>query len=281
MTVRTPERRTVAGLHTTIWPGTGANVLALSGLGSSGCSWGPLAGRLGDGHVVAPDLRGRGGSVGLTGPTGLRAHARDVAAVLDELDLTDVVVVGHSMGAYLAPLVAQEAGARIARLVLVDGGIRPSLPFFMRPAVVRAMFRKELRGNDREWPDVESFARRVKFDKMIAARPDLREPVLGILREELGGGAGPFRPRVNVDHAVDDAVDSFFGPDVEPALDALRVPTYVLLAENMKWAGQRPFISAKAVAPWLQRQPMLSVRRLQGNHLTILFAPEVATAITA
>jgi len=280
MSVRSTDRRTVAGLDVTVWAGTGPNVIALAGLTSTSAVWRPLAESMPAAHVVAPDLRGRGGSQHVPGGTGLLAHARDVAAVIAELDLTDVVLVGHSMGAYLAPVVAQQLPARVARLVLVDGGIRPALPFFMGRRLTKLTFRKQLRGADKAWPDVESFARHGKFDRMVASRPDLREPIMGILHAELGAGDGPLRPHIDVDRAAEDAVDVFFGPALEPALDALRVPTSVFLAQNQKWEGQRPFISDNAVAPWLQRQPQLSVTRLPGNHLTVLFAPEVRAAVS-
>src|SRR5690242_461980 len=82
---------TAAGLHVTEWPGSGPTVVGLPGLSSSSAAWAPLAGQLPDARIVAPDLRGRGASQRLSGPTGLRAHARDVAAVMAELDLRDVV----------------------------------------------------------------------------------------------------------------------------------------------------------------------------------------------
>lgn len=282
MTARSCEQQVVAGLHTSVWPGsTGPTVVALAGLTSTSAAMGPIADAVPAAHVVAPDLRGRGASMHLPGPTGLRAHAQDVAAILRELDLTDVVLVGHSMGAYLAPVVAQEAPERIRSLVLIDGGIRPTQPFFMRPAVVRAVFRRQLRGMDRDWPDLQAVARKGGFTAMLAARPDLAPAVMQMLHEELGGGEPPFRPRIAVEHAVADAVDTFFGPDVEPALDALRAPADVLLAAHRRREGERPFVADRAVERWRQRQPLLRVQRLPGNHVTVLFAPEVATAITA
>ena len=44
----------------------------------------------------------------------------DVLAVLDALDLHDIVLVGHSMGGVVAYLVAQAQSGRIARLVIED-----------------------------------------------------------------------------------------------------------------------------------------------------------------
>ena len=277
MTVRTPDRQLVAGLPVTVWPGGDQTVVALAGLGGSASSWGPIADALPGTHFLSPDLRGRGDAQGMPGPTGLRAHARDVARVMDALDLHDVVVIGHSMGAYLAPLVAQEAPNRVRKLVLVDGGIRPALPFFMRPATVRFAFTKQMSALDKDWPSVEAAAKKARIGKMMAGRPDLL-PVMHRIIEE--GSTSTLRPRADVKRCAEDAVDCFFGPDVEPALERLAVPAEVFLAEHKKATRDAPFISDKAAAPWIAKQPNLHVTRLEGNHVTVLFAPEVLATCT-
>lgn len=280
MSVREPEHHLVAGLLVTEWPGSGPTVVALPGLGSSATSWGPLAEALPDARVVSLDLRGRGSGQGMPGPTGLRAHARDVARVLEERDLRDAVVIGHSMGAFLAPLVAQEVPHRVAKLVLVDGGIRPAFPPLTGPRVTRFAFRRQLSKNDRAWPSVEALAKRAKLDKSLAGRSELRPVVMKVLAEEMGGPPGALRPRLDVDRCVEDAVDTFWGEGISEALAEVKVPIELLLAENKRWAGQRPFISDRVVAPWRDALPQLTVRRLAGNHLTVVFEPEVAAACT-
>jgi lipase len=277
--LRTLEALRVAGLYTAVWRGSGPTVLGLPGLGSSSRAWALLADALPDANVVAPDLRGRGGSAGLGGPTGLRQHARDMKAVADELDLRDIIVVGHSMGAYLAPVVADEIGDRVARLVLLDGGIPPRLPVFMRPAVVRTTFRRNLRKVDRDWPDAESFAK-TATGKALRSRPDLLPIVASWGDHELAGPPGALRPRLDAAHVVADAVDTFFGGDVVPALLALTVPAHLIAATAGKHDRARPFLSEKVVDEWTDRLPALSAERVHANHVTLLFAPEVTQAVS-
>lgn len=278
METRALEQRLVAGLMVTEWSGPGQVVVALPGLGSTASSWKPLAAALPDYRVISLDLRGRGSGMGMTGPTGLRAHAKDVAAVMAELDLQQVVVAGHSMGAYLAPLVQQEAPDRVAKLVLVDGGIRPSFPFFMGPAMTRLAFRRELKSLDREWPSIDALAKKAKMHKILAGRSHLEPVVKQVLADQSFGAPGALRPAVDVDRCVDDAVDTLWGIDVREAIARVPVPMHAILAENAKWDGQKPFISDKAVAPWTERLPNLTVTRLKGNHITVVFEPEVAAA---
>lgn len=50
----------------------------------------------------------------------LEGYARDVLEIADELDLTDAVLVGHSVSAVIGVLAAAQAPSRFSRLVLVS-----------------------------------------------------------------------------------------------------------------------------------------------------------------
>jgi pimeloyl-ACP methyl ester carboxylesterase len=87
-------------------PPAGAPVLLIHGNCSSAAYWEPLLRHLPDTRVVAPDLRGYGGSevAPVDSTRGLGDFADDVAALLDRPEVfggagVRPVVVGHSMGA--------------------------------------------------------------------------------------------------------------------------------------------------------------------------------------
>jgi lipase len=276
--VRTLTENRVAGLHVTEWRGGGPTVLCLPGLGSSGRVWTGLATALPEARVLAPDLRGRGGSSGMGGPTGLRAHARDAAALVEELDLHDVVLVGHSMGAFLAPVAAKELGDRVARLVLVDGGVPPRLPFFMGPGLTGRVFRRDLQRLNRAWPDARAFTV-AAAGKALRGHPELLDEIALWAAHDLAGPAGAQRPRLDLDRCVADAVDTFFGSDVVPALEALRVPAHLLTASSGKHDRARPFLPDRVVQEWTARLPLLTAERVDANHLTILFSRELREVV--
>jgi len=69
--------------------------------------------------VFAVDLRGHGGS-GRPGNYSFELMRDDVVAVLEALDLHNVILVGHSMGGVVAYLVALAQPRRLARLVIED-----------------------------------------------------------------------------------------------------------------------------------------------------------------
>jgi lipase len=72
--------------------------------------------------LVGVDLRGRGDSDKPESGYGLATHASDVVRVLDHLGLEDAVLLGHSMGAFVAMKTALVFPNRVRALVLLDGG---------------------------------------------------------------------------------------------------------------------------------------------------------------
>lgn len=75
------------------------------------------------GHkTYAPTLTGCGELAHLlTREVGLETHVQDVVNVLEDEDLRDVILVGHSYGATVITVVADRARERISHLVYVDG----------------------------------------------------------------------------------------------------------------------------------------------------------------
>ncbi|NPC96729.1 alpha/beta fold hydrolase [Nocardioides sp. zg-DK7169] len=91
--------------------------------------WRPVADSLRRrGHVVhAVDLTGMGERADLATPeTDLTTHVDDVVGLLEDHDLHDVVLVGHSYGALVATGAADRAPDRVARLVYIDSGPLPN-----------------------------------------------------------------------------------------------------------------------------------------------------------
>lgn len=99
-------------------------LLALHGWLDNAASFALLAPRLADRYrVIALDLPGHGQSDHL--PDGTHYHfvdyVRTVLAALDALGLARVDLLGHSLGAGVAALVAAAAPQRIDRLFLIEG----------------------------------------------------------------------------------------------------------------------------------------------------------------
>lgn len=113
-------------LFTARWGrGAAPPVLALHGITANRLAFARLAEELagrGGPPLLVPDLRGRGFSSGVRGPYGLSAHVDDMVAVLDAHGVERTVVAGHSMGAFIACLLAVRHPERVTGLLLIDGG---------------------------------------------------------------------------------------------------------------------------------------------------------------
>ena len=72
-------------------------------------------------RFVAPDLRGHGRSSGGGGHLTFDSFSRDLVDLFVELNLTNVVLVGWSLGAQVALQACAELSGRIAGMVLVSG----------------------------------------------------------------------------------------------------------------------------------------------------------------
>ena len=100
-------------------------VLCLPGLTRNSCDFAPLATHISKTRrVLCPDLRGRGKSG--YDPTWRNYHpgqyAADLWQVLDTLQVEEVVVIGTSLGGWVAMLLNHQRPGRIAGVVMNDIG---------------------------------------------------------------------------------------------------------------------------------------------------------------
>ena len=119
-------------IHYAEWParktGSGSNspaFLFIHGITGRHETWHEVAGGIrGGARVIAVDLRGHGRSGHSAGQNGgayrLPDYARDMASLIDGLELGPVVVVGHSLGAMTALQLAATRPELAAAIVLED-----------------------------------------------------------------------------------------------------------------------------------------------------------------
>jgi 3-oxoadipate enol-lactonase len=101
--------------------GQGTPVVLLHGFPLSGAIWHEQQKQLSDRfRVIVPDLRGHGRSPAPSGIYEMDLLARDVLALLDVLLIKRAIVMGHSMGGYVALAAWKLAPDRFLALGLVD-----------------------------------------------------------------------------------------------------------------------------------------------------------------
>ena len=98
----------------------GIPLILLHGLLGSLVNWQRIARKLGEQyHVVVPDLRNHGRSPH-DPDVSYSSMAADVLQLMDELDIAQAVMIGHSMGGKTAMSLALEHPQRVERLAVVD-----------------------------------------------------------------------------------------------------------------------------------------------------------------
>lgn len=95
-------------------------LIFLHGLFGSSANWHSIARRLEDRfHVIVPDLRNHGRSPWVEA-MGYPEMAADALVMMDKLNVAQVMLIGHSMGAKAAMWLALEQPQRVDRLMAVD-----------------------------------------------------------------------------------------------------------------------------------------------------------------
>jgi 3-oxoadipate enol-lactonase len=102
--------------------GDGSPILFVHGFPFNSAMWGPQLTHMPAGwRGIAPDLRGFGASAGGDGDVyAMELFARDLAALLDHMDVERAVICGLSMGGYIAFEFWRLFPARVRALVLCD-----------------------------------------------------------------------------------------------------------------------------------------------------------------
>jgi N-formylmaleamate deformylase len=205
--------------------GTGRPVLFIPGLGCDGSIWDGTLAHLGgkvQAHVVS--LAGFAGSPPIRTP--LVPTARDeIIEYVRQNHLDHPIIVGHSLGAFLAYWIAETAPDLIGGAVPVDGA-----PFFAAvfdptatPEKVRPDVEQMAAGFAALPPD--AFATRMtRFLGQMISKPEDKQRV-GVL-------AGKSDPKT-----VADAIAFVFTTDLRPDLGKIKAPVVLIIGDTK---GQTP-----------------------------------------
>lgn len=124
--------------------GDGPTLLLLHGTGASTHSWRDLAPLLAQRfRVVAPDLPGHGFTTSRGARTqSLPGMARTITALLEALEVSPAIVVGHSAGAAVAARLALDTAIAPQRLIALNGALTPfeGVAGRLLPGLAKALF---------------------------------------------------------------------------------------------------------------------------------------------
>ena len=132
-----------------IGPRDGVPVVMLASLGRPASDFDEVASSLADAgyRVTLPDPRGLGGSAGPMKDLTLHDLAEDVAAVIENLGVGPVTLLGHAFGNRLTRTVAADYPRLVSRIVLLACGGLIEMPHEARAALINC-FNKDLSADE-------------------------------------------------------------------------------------------------------------------------------------
>lgn len=290
MSYRTHDISVVGGtLHVAEWGnGAGPIILCSHGLTATHICWQALADVLadvlGDGfRLIAPDHRGRGKSRDIKGPFGMLAHADDMVAILDHFGIAKAdVMIGHSMGGFVATVAGANYPDRFGKLLLIDGGL-PSIDKMpenvsaeeLAMAVVGASMKRldmvfESRAAYREfWKQHPCFA--TDWSNYVEAYVDY----------DLVGEVPTLKSGVNKNAILKDVETQLMSDLLPEALEAVALPVRFVKAPR-GMVNEDPLYADDAIDHWAARIKDVSLGVIDDvNHFTIVISKKGAAAVGA
>jgi pimeloyl-ACP methyl ester carboxylesterase len=262
--------------------GAGPSVaVAVHGIAGSGMAWRAVARALPDGWtLLAPDLRGRGGSAGLPGPYGLRRHAADVLRVIEHAGPGVAVLAGHSFGAYVAVVAAETRPDLVRRLLLLDGGLPMPVPDGADvDQMVAAILGPTMSRIQRTFASEAAYLDFWRGHPALTAAWDA--DVEDYVRYDIAGPPGELRTGVSEDAVREDGRDLLTGGLAqEKALHGLDPPA-LLLTAPYGLQGQPPgLLRGPMLEHWHGQLPHLRTETVpDANHYTIVLRPDAAAVV--
>ena len=254
--------------------GTGAPMVFLHNGGTSHRTWEPLIERYAADHdVVAPDMLGFGRSERPKIDYSLDLYVEMLGALLDELDLGKVTLIGNCMGAATVLRYAAQHPERVEAVVAVNvltdrtaasAGLRPLLWITRRSRRVVAALAALSARIPTPRPIAAASARKMLFTDPDRVSPELLDHLRDANRDP---------DQMRVLFSIGEHIESFAGLEQKPD----GVPVCVI------WGEENKMLSAKDGAQLCSAlEPDREVVIPDSGHLVMLERPEeVAIAIDA
>jgi lipase len=252
-----PGRPVVLGLHGM----SGSHMVYRSVARALGREERPLS-------LIAPDLRGRGGSADLPEPYGMTTHIADLLAILDHVGAERAVLVGHSMGCNIAARFAVDHPDRTAAVLLLDGG----LPLLTETDVSVDEDGEEPHGLfdrfDVTFDTVEEYVGYWRNHPALKEAWD--EDIETFCRRDFVVEEDGVRCIVKQKAALTDVQDLMFDGRTFRAVTRLHTPVRLMRAERGMYDDE-PFIPLADLEAFLREHPHVSVELVPDvNHFTLV-----------
>jgi lipase len=254
-------------------------VIAVHGITASHLAWAVVAEALPEVRLVAPDLRGRGRSSGLPGPYGMARHAADLETVIEALELPRAILLGHSMGGFVALVAAHLYPDRFSQLQLIDGG----LPLFVPQGISKenllaATLGPAIARLSMTFPDRATYLELWRNHPAFVS--EWNQAVVDYADYDLTGTEPELRSSCSLEAVKQDSTELYGGESVLAALADLRQPVTLMTAPRGLLNQTPGLYSPSAIERWRAELPAVTIREVPDvNHYTIVMGAAGASAI--
>lgn len=251
-----------------VWEGQGKTVLCIHGLTANCRCWDTVAEAIAPKHrVLAMDLRGRGFSGRPLSGYSLEHHARDIKAFLIDLELEKVVLMGHSLGAFISLAFGAQYPERVDGIILMDGGGKLSEAQMDK---VFAGIKPSLDRLGQVFPSFEAYLDLMKKAPFFQAWSTAIETYFRYEVEEVDGGV---RSRVQPEH-IQEEILNLKEVDAAQFYPKVASPVLILRATEGMLAQDDILLPEEAMQKMQQEIPNATRVDLEGtNHYSVIFQP--------
>lgn len=215
----------------------------------------------------------------------MRVHVDDCISVLDHLGVEQAVVVGHSMGGFVAAILALHHPERVSQLVLIDGGVPLPLP---PPDVVdpeqllTAMLGPAIQRLQMTFESLDKYYDFWHAHPSVQEEGGWNEVFEAYLAYDLMGEEPNLHSKTNVDAVFGDGRDTLESEDLKVAIEKITAPiTFIRAPRGI--LNESPGLYSDEIANDLdERLPNFdSVLIDDVNHYTVTTSERGAMATAA
>jgi pimeloyl-ACP methyl ester carboxylesterase len=224
-------------------------------------------------RVIRIDLRGRGFSDKPSTGYHMRDHANDLIGLIQQFDLQQVTLVGHSFGGLIAVYLAAHAPQYVSKLVLLDVGIDATYPDVLEKVAPSLRF---LRKTVRSW---EMYIRLIRKSPFFADGywDDDLENFYRADVEMLEGGS--IKPRAYAD-GMEEAAQLTVIEDWKPRFQAIQCPVLMLHASEVL-SDILPMMSQEGAQETIALLHKCQYYKVPGHHISMLFRENASVIVSA